>query len=151
MEPSWYLRKNQDWLENSSIESFARGRWRRYRRWGNQKRLASLQFQRVIDVIVFLQLGDTDVVRSRDGSERFAAGNDVAVAVVSFDGRFRRRGSRCRGCGCRCCGRAFANYDAGTLVGQLRLELKNLLRKHVDLCILLIDLFCQLLNLRSLS
>jgi hypothetical protein len=99
-------------------------------------------------VIEFLQLAYTDIVHSRDGSERFAAGNDVAVAIAFFRGWFGRRGSGC--CRGRCGRRAFANHDAGTLVTDCQLKFEDLLRKHVDLRILFVDLFGQLLNLRGL-
>jgi hypothetical protein len=102
-------------------------------------------------VIVFLELAHADVVHSRDGSERFAAGNDVAVAIACFSGWFGRRGNGRRCCRRRCRRRAFANHDAGTLIADCQLKLENLLRKHVDLCILFVDLFGQFLKLRGLS
>src|SRR5437764_2123995 len=151
MEPSWYLRKNQDWLETPSIELFPGGGWRRYGRGGNQERLPGHQFQRVFDVIEFLQLADTDVVHSRNRGERFTAGDGVAVAIACFRGWFGRRGSGCRCCRGRCRGGTFSNHDSGTLVCDCQLKFEDLLRKHVDLRILFVDLFGQLLNLRSFS
>jgi len=102
-------------------------------------------------VIVFLQFAHADVVHPGDRSERFAAGDDVAVTITRFGGWFGRRGSGRRCCRRRCRRGAFANHDARTLVGQLCLELEDLLRQHVDLRVLLVDLFQQLLKLRILT
>src|SRR5260370_42198233 len=49
---------------------FAQRRWRRYRRWRNQEGLASMQFQRIVGVIEFLQVADANVVQLCDGCER---------------------------------------------------------------------------------
>src|SRR5207302_2060260 len=97
-------------LETPSIELFPGGGWRRYGRGGNQERLPGHQFQRVFDVIEFLQLADTDVVHSRNRGERFTAGDGVAVAIACFRGWFGRRGSGCRCCRGRCRGGTFSNH-----------------------------------------
>jgi hypothetical protein len=151
--PSWCFRKNQLWPETSSISrSFAGRRRRGDRRRRDLQGLPGHQLQRVVDVIELLQIADAHAVHFCDRGKGFSARDDVTVAATSGRRCCRRR---CRCCGrgrwrCRACGR-IANHDARTLMTHFQLKLQDLLRQHVDLRVLFVDFFGQLLKLGGLA
>ena len=124
-----------------------RGRLLWGRRWrhgcrgriGDHDRLTNLQFSIIFDVVEALQFFDTDLVLLGDGGESFAPSNGVRVPGGAR--RFCRRGA----------GRSRCWFsDQHAWFRHLLLKLENLLRKRVDLGVLLIQLFADRFQLRGI-